>query len=124
MPDTKEVSCTGGLPAKTPIATPPLPDPTYEVTKFLSWLRKLGGMRSFNQCKKKCESLGLDIDSVIRTLNPHLCAYRYKGEKVVRLENTVWACQWAIYYNLEIPHHRHWKRLEKIISDTERKKKV
>lgn len=81
-------------------------------------------MRKLNDCKIKCDSLGLNIESVIKTLHPYLCIYRYKGEKVVRLENTVWACQWMSYYNLEIPHHRHWKTLEKMISDTEKKTKV
>lgn len=124
MPKRKKKSLVCGEPVKSQAITPLPPDPTYDVTKFLSWLKKLGAMWKLNECKKKWESEGLNIESVIRTLRPYLCIYRYKGEKVVRLVNTVWADQWMSRYNLEIPHHRQWKKLEKIISDTEKERKV
>lgn len=81
-------------------------------------------MRKFNECKKKWESQGLNIESIIKAFNPYLCMYIYKSEKVVRLENKVWADQWMSHHNLEVPHHRHRKRLEKIFSESESKTKV
>lgn len=124
MPNTKKVSCICGVPTKNQTITPAPPDPTYEATEFLSWLKKRGAMRKLNECKKKWESEGLNIESIIKALSPCLCVYIYKSEKVVRLENKVWADQWMSHYNLEVPHHRHQKRLEKIISETESKTKV
>lgn len=104
--------------------TPLPPDPTFQVTEFLSWLKKRGAIRKLNECKIKWESEGLDIERIIRELNPHICIYRYKSEKVVKLENKPWADQWMMHYNLEVPHHGQTKEMEKIFSVTETKTKV
>jgi len=66
-----------------------------------------------SECNKKWELEGLNIESIIKELGPqYLGIYRYRGEKVVKLENKVWADQWMSYYDLEVPHHRHKKRME------------
>ncbi len=124
MPNKKKVSHTCGVPAKSQVMTPTPPDPSYKVTEFLSWLKKRGAIRKLNECKKKWENEGLNIESITKELNPFICIYTYKGEKVVSLENKVWADQWMSHHNLEVPHHRHNKRLEKIFSVTENKTKV
>jgi len=104
---------------------PDPPDPTYPVAKFLSWLIKRGSIRRLSECKKKWGAEGLDIESIVKELSPqYIGTYRYKGEKIVKLEDQVWASQWISYYDLEVPHHRHKKRLEKIFSVTESKTKV
>jgi len=124
MPKIKKVSQNCGVPVKSQTISPKAPDPTYEVTKFLSWLKKRGAVRKLNECKKKWENEGLNIESIIKLLSPYLCKYTYKSEAVVNLEDKVWADQWMSHYNLEVPHHRHKKAIEKIISDTEKKTKV
>lgn len=113
-----------GLPDKNQTNTPIPSDPTFKVTEFLQWLKKRGAIRRLSECVKKWEVEGLNIESVIKTLQPCICIYRYNGEKVVKLENKPWADQWMSYYNLEVPHHRHMKKIEKMISDTEKQTKV
>lgn len=84
-----------------------LPDPSYRVAEFLSWLKKRGGYVYLDECKKKWEREGLEIERIVKDLNPHLGLYRSRGKKVVVLENKPWATQWVLYYNLDLPHHRH-----------------
>ena len=101
------------------------PDPSYSVARFLSWLLKRGGIKDLTACKKKWEREGLDIENVIKEFSPnYLRLYISRGEKIVRLENKAWASQWISHYDLEVPHHRHKKRLEKIFSVTENRTKV
>jgi hypothetical protein len=120
----KESSC--GVINKNQSNTPAPPDPTFSVTRFLSWLLKRGAVVDLNECKRKWGSEGLDIEDIIKKLSPkYLRLYRSRGgEKVVKLENQAWASQWMSYYDLEVPHHRQKKRLEKIFSVTESKTKV
>lgn len=76
-------------------------------------------------CKKKWEREGLDIENVIKEFSPnYLRLYISRGEKIVRLENKAWASQWISHYDLEVPHHRHKKRLGKLFSVTENRTKV
>lgn len=101
------------------------PDPTFLVARFLGWLIKRGGIQELSFCKKKWENEGLDIEKIIKDLSPqYLCIYRSRGKKVVKLENKPWATQWMTHYSCEIPHHRHEKELEKIVSVTENETKV
>ncbi len=124
MPSKKTVSPICRVPAKNQTSAPVPPDPTFQVTEFLQWLKKRGAMRKLSECVEKWEIEGLNIETIIKTLQPYLCIYRYKGEKVVKLENKPWADQWMSYYNLEVPHHRHMKGIEKMISVTEKKTKI
>lgn len=109
---------------QTPDLKPP--DPSYPVARFLSWLIKRGAIIELSKCKRKWEPEGLDIETVIKKLSPNcLRLYRSRGgDKIVKLENQAWASQWISYYDLEVPHHRHKKKLEKIFSVTESKTKV
>lgn len=107
----------------TKIITPP--DPGYEAIRFLSWLKKRGGVKKLSLCIRKWQGEGLDINNIIRTLgNSFIRIYIKRGEKVVVLINSVWANQWMRHYHTEIPHHRHSLPLERIISITEKKRKV
>lgn len=125
MPKRKKKSLICSEPVKSQVITPlPPPNPTFHVTEFIQWLKKRSGVRTLKECKKKWESEGLNIETIVKDLNPYMCVYRRKGEKVVKLENMPWADQCMSNHNLEVPHHSQWKRLEKIISDTERKTKV
>jgi len=83
------------------------PDPSYPIAKFLSWLKKRGGYIYLEECEKKWGREGLEIERIVKDLNPHLGLYRSRGEKVVVLENKPWATQWLIHYDLDVPHHRH-----------------
>ena len=101
------------------------PDPSYPVARFLSWLLKRGGYRNLNDCKNKWGREGLDIEHIIKDFSPnYIRLYVSRGEKIVKLENKPWASQWISYYDLEVPHHRHKKSLEKIFSVTENRTKV
>ena len=124
MSDSMKLSSRGTV-DKTRAVVPNPPDPTYPVAKFLSWLIKRGSIRRLSECKKKWEDEGLDIERVVRELCPqYICIYRYKGEKIVKLENQAWASRWISHYDLEVPHHRHKMRLEKLFSVTENETKV
>jgi hypothetical protein len=105
---------------------PAPPDPKFLVTRFLSWLIKRGSVENLDKCKRKWEPEGLDIEDIIKKFSPQwLRLYRSRGgEKVVKLEDQVWASKWMSYYDLEWPHHRQKKQLEKIVSVTEIKRKV
>lgn len=124
MPKRKKKSfiCEGPVESRAITTLPP--NPTFHVTEFIQWLKKRGAVRRLKECKKKWESEGLNIETIVEELNPYLCVYRYKGEKVIKLENKPWADQLMSRCNLEVPHHSQWKKLEKMISDTERKTKV
>jgi len=80
MPNIKEVSQNFGVPVKSQSISPTAPDPTYEVTKFLAWLKKRGAVRKLNECKNKWENEGLDIEKIIKLLSP--CLYKYIYIKV------------------------------------------
>ena len=124
MSDNTKLSSRSAV-DKNRTVVPNPPDPTYPVARFLSWLIKRGSIRRLSECKKKWEAEGLDIESVVKGLSPqYIGIYRSKGEKVVKLENQAWASQWISHYDLEVPHHRHKKPLEKIFSVTENKTKV
>ncbi|MBU4373727.1 MAG: D-lyxose/D-mannose family sugar isomerase [Euryarchaeota archaeon] len=124
MPKRKKKSLICGEPVKSQAITLLPPNPTFHVTEFIQWLKKRGAIRKLKECKKKWESEGLNIESIVEELKPYLCIARFRGEKVVKLENKPWADQLMSRHNLEVPHHSHWKKLEKIISDTETKTKV
>ena len=101
------------------------PDPTFQVTEFLSWLKKRGALRKLKDCENKWKREGLDIEKILNKFDEsYIAIYLSRGEKVVLLKNKVWADQWMSHYDLEVPHHRHKKELEKIFSVTESKTKV
>ncbi len=120
----KKSSCDAIEKVQSNVPAPP--DPTFLVTRFLSWLLKRGAVVNLIDCKRKWESEGVDIEDIIKKLSPrYLRLYRSRGgEKVVKLENQAWASQWMSYYDLEVPHHRQKKKLDKIVSVTESKRKV
>ncbi|HII00916.1 TPA: hypothetical protein HA351_04445 [Methanosarcinaceae archaeon] len=88
------------------------PAPSYHTTEFIAWLKKRGAIRKLSECMRKWESEGLDIEDIVSSLGPETIAiYRSRGEKVVFLKNKVWADRWMIFHDLEVPHHKHKKRL-------------
>jgi hypothetical protein len=90
------------------------PDPGYDGCRFLQWIKKRGNTRSFRHCTLKARELGFDASSFIKTMHPEQIAIRMSsdGQKVISLNDLPWADQWMIYYDLEIPHHSHWKKLK------------
>lgn len=90
------------------------PDPGYEGCKFLQWIKKRGNVRSFRECKLKTQEIGFDVKDFIQRMHPKYIG-KFKagdGERVIALVDIPWADRWMRYYNLEIPHHRHWKKLK------------
>ncbi|AKB25559.1 hypothetical protein MSMTP_2090 [Methanosarcina sp. MTP4] len=88
------------------------PTPSYQTTEFIAWLKKRGAIRKLSECMRKWESEGLDIEYTVNSLSPEIIAiYRSRGEKVVFLKNKVWADRWMIFHDLEVPHHKHKKKI-------------
>jgi len=99
----------------TQIVTKP-PEPTYEMARFLSWLKKLhkGAGVSCKRCEKKWGPRGFDFLSTIKEFDENGIIAIYKipgGDKVVYLRDKGWADGWTRHYDLEIPHHRQWQEL-------------
>ena len=69
---------------------------------------------SFRHCTLKARELGFDASSFIKTMHLEHIAIRMSsdGQKVISLNDLPWADQWMIWYDLEIPHHSHWKKLK------------
>jgi hypothetical protein len=103
---------------------PPQPDPGYDATRFIAWIKKRGAVRRLCKCVQKWQPDGLDIELIIKRLGPsNISIFRTSGgEKVVGLIDKVWADQWMTHYGLEVPHHAQPSKT--IYSVTERKRKV
>lgn len=90
------------------------PDPGYEGCTFLQWIKKRGNVRSFRECNLKTQEIGFEITDFIRRMHPkYIGIFRARdGERVIALNDLPWADRWMRHYDLEIPHHSHWKRLK------------
>ncbi len=100
---------------KQNLPQPEGPDPGERGAVFLGWLKKRGGMRRVQDCERKCAENGFGAKDFVAGMGTaYIGVYRAGGgDRVIKLEDTVWADQWMIYYDLEVPHHRHWVRLKK-----------
>lgn len=89
------------------------PDPSFEGAVFLGWLKKRGGVRKAKDCERKCQENGFTAKDFIKQVGEEkvLIGLTGNGNKVIKLVDTIWADQWMTYYDLEVPHHRHWKPL-------------
>lgn len=89
------------------------PDPRLEGAIFLGWLKKRGAMRKVKDCERKCQENGFTAKDFIKQVGiQNVCIGQTgNGNKVIKLVDTVWADQWMTYYDVEVPHHRHWKSL-------------
>ena len=96
------------------LPTPDGPDPEVKGAIFLGWLKKRGGMRKVQDCQRKCRENGFEAKEFVDTMGQdYIRLYRTgRGDKVIKLEKLVWADQWMTYYDLEVPHHRHWTKLK------------
>jgi len=95
---------------------PPPPDPGKEVASFLAWLKKLNSAVELSRCDAECTRRGLDIHKILKDCGNEriakgLLPKRGKTIKVVVLYDLKWADAWSIFYDVEIPHHRHGKKL-------------
>ncbi|MDD3069966.1 MAG: hypothetical protein PHX88_02065 [Methanoculleus horonobensis] len=90
------------------------PDPEERGATFLGWLKKRGGMRTVQDCQRKCRENGFEAKYFVDSMgSDYIRLYRAGGgDKVIKLEKPVWADQWMTYYDLEVPHHRHWTKLK------------
>lgn len=97
------------------LPAPEGPDPEEKGAIFLGWLKNRGGMRKVQDCQRKCRENGFGAKEFVDSMGPeYIRLYRATGgDKVIRLENFVWADQWMTHYDLEVPHHRHWTKLKK-----------
>lgn len=88
-----------------PALQPEPPDPGHQLVRFLAWLKKRGAVKSLAHCKKKWKDL--DVEGISKRLGPaRMAVYASsRGDKVLVLEDTVWADQWMVHYGEEVPHH-------------------
>ena len=91
------------------------PDPKEEGAIFLGWLKKRGVIRKFQDCERKCKKNGFQAKIFVKKMGDSLIGlYTDKeGKKVIFLKNKVWADQWMIFYDKEVPHHRQTIKLKK-----------
>jgi hypothetical protein len=89
------------------------PDPGFNGAAFLGWLKKRGGIRREKDCERKCQENGFTAKAFIKQVGVEYIRIGQtgNGNKVIRLVNKVWADQWMTYYDVEVPHHRHWTHL-------------
>jgi len=99
------------------------PNPGQKLIPFIGWLKKRGCVRKVSQCNIKWKKEGIKIEEEIKRIGTEfICIYRARnGEKVVVLEDKVWADQWLIYYDAEVPHHGQPEKTKRKFFETERK---
>ena len=90
-------------------SVPQGPDPKENGAIFLGWLKKRGVLRGAVNCERKCKENGFEAKRFIKDMGENRIAlYLSRGNKVIVLKDKVWADQWMMHYDLEVPHHRHW----------------
>lgn len=92
------------------------PNPGKKLTRLLAWLKKRGGIKELSKCKKKASQIGIsNLENEIKTIpnTKIMLGIIPKGDrnKGIYIKDKGWADGWAKYYDLEIPHHRHHKKL-------------
>jgi hypothetical protein len=89
------------------------PDPGLDGALFLGWLKKRGAIRKKKDCERKCQENGFTARDFIKRMGIERIRIGEtgNGNGVIKLVDTPWADQWMTYYDVEVPHHRHWKRL-------------
>jgi len=90
------------------------PGPRFRWMQILQWIKKRGNIRSFKHCHLKASELRFDFSSFMKRMHPSYIAIMKSsdGQKVISLNDLPWADRWMIFYDLEIPHHRHGKRMK------------
>jgi hypothetical protein len=86
------------------------PDPGNERVRYLAWLKKRGAVVLFRKCKIKWRDDGKEVAKFVKEIGLPYISIQIdgrNGEKVVCLKDKVWADNWMIWYEEEIPHHRH-----------------
>ena len=94
------------------ITIPKNPDPERDGASFLGWLKKRGAMRGLQECERRCQEFGFTAKYFVKRIGVEKIqiAQTGNGNKILKLVDTVWADQWMTFYDLEVPHHRHWKK--------------
>jgi len=89
------------------------PDPGLDGAVFLGWLKKRGSLRKVKDCERKCMENGFSAKEFIKKVGQEKIRFAMtgNGNKVIQLVEKPWADQWMIYYDVEVPHHRHWTHL-------------
>ncbi|MCQ1537854.1 hypothetical protein FTO68_02480 [Methanocalculus taiwanensis] len=89
------------------------PDPGLAGAIFPGWLKKRGAIRRISDCERKCEKNGFTAKAFIKSMGVERIRIGEmgNGRKVIKLVDTPWADRWMTYYDVEVPHHRHWKKI-------------
>jgi len=89
------------------------PDPGLNGAIFLGWLKKRGAIRKIKDCELKCKENGFTAKEFIKLMGDERIRIGEtgNGNKVIKLMDKPWADQWMTYYDVEVPHHRHWINL-------------
>jgi hypothetical protein len=120
MKKTKSIDSNGQT-KRTLIPSPPDPGESFVI--FLSWLKKRDCVKKLKICFLKWKQRE-SLEKIIKEFDNNLIQICWRrGEKVVWLKNKVWADQWMIHYEVEVPHHSQKLRTGRFISVTEIKEK-
>jgi len=68
-----------------------------------------------NECRLKAREYGFDAYSFVKEMGVEVIAAgrTRDGKKAIYLVDLPWADRWMTWYDLEVPHHRHWKKWKK-----------
>ncbi|MFA5296291.1 MAG: hypothetical protein WC382_12365 [Methanoregulaceae archaeon] len=95
---------------------PDLPDITYDEANVLGWLKKRDCISDLSECERYCycENFEIDLKAFQKKVGSEkVRLYRTpiaKSKHVIFIQNSSWADAWALYYDVEFPHHRQRKR--------------
>ncbi len=92
------------------------PDPGRKLARLLAWIKKRGGIVTFKKCEVKASQIEIDgvKDKIKDVENFKVRMGRLpSGDKEIAIciVDKGWADGWEKYYDVEIPHHRHMKKL-------------
>ena len=92
------------------------PDPGKKLSRLFAWIKKNGGIVTLRKCKVKASQIRIKgVEEKIKGIENFKVRMGKipSGDKklAINIEDKGWADGWAKYYDVEIPHHRHMKKL-------------
>jgi len=99
---------------------PDPPDVTFDEAQILAYLKKRDCICDKLECETYCfcNDIKVNLKSFQKKMGiDKIGIYRAESsvsKYVIYIGDPKWADAWAYYYDIEIPHHRHYKSIKKI----------
>ncbi len=92
------------------------PDPGKKLARLFAWIKKRGGIVTLDKCEAKASQIEIkNVKDKIKGIENFIVRMGRipSGDKEIAIciKDKCWADGWAKYYDVEIPHHRHMKKL-------------